>query len=63
MMAVFQGFSMLLYTPDTYPGQGNPGQGAAQEARPGLVEYAHVRSTGMPRGRGRVLDGDSGGKS
>ena len=42
MMAVFQGLAMLFYTPTTYPGQGT-----AQEGRPGLVgalTYAHVRS-------------------
>ena len=32
MMAVFQGLAMLFYTPTTYPGQGT-----AQEGRPGLV--------------------------
>ena len=32
MMAVYYGLAMLFYTPTTYPGQGT-----AQEGRPGLV--------------------------
>ena len=51
---------MLFYTPTTYPNQGT-----AQEGRTGLVgalTYAHVRSTGMSRGRGLVHRGGSGGQ-
>ena len=50
---------MLFYTPTTYPDQET-----AQEGRPGLVGALTYKAprTGMPRGRGRVLDGDSGGK-
>ena len=60
MTARFYGLAMLFYTPTTYPGQGT-----AQEGRPGLggaLTYAHVRSIGMSRGRGRMHRGGSGGQ-
>ena len=58
MMADFQGLAMLFYTPTTYPGQDT-----AQEVRPGLVGTLTYAPRGMPRGRGRVLDGGSGGQN
>ena len=39
MMARVEGLSMLFYAPTTYPGQGT-----AQEVRPGLVDAMLMRS-------------------
>ena len=48
---------MLFYTQPIYPGQGT-----GRERRPGPRDALPYRSTGMPRGRVRVVRGGIGGQ-